>query len=311
MPPEEPIIDSNAADATTTPSSPHNKNDVIVGPDLNDSKSPFDKKLYRQILLPNGLRAVLVCDTVAMAQAHNEGGLYHCDDDDDDDDDDSDDDDEEEQDDNKDMESSDDSEADNEHHGGGHHSEHGGLREAAAAMVVGVGSMYDPPECQGMAHFLEHLLFMGSKKYPQENAYDSFLSKHGGSDNAFTELEHTVYHFEIPQEHLVGALDMFAQFFTSPLMLEASVERELNAIESEFQLVKNSDSCRVNQLMCHTSGNDPKDHPFAKFAWGNIQSLKVWNRLPVSCHIICMWKLVDRLLLVVSLELTHTSGRLF
>jgi nardilysin len=280
MPPEEPKIDGNAADAATTATAtatattsiPHDKNNVIVGPDLNDTKSPFDKKLYRQILLPNGLRAVLVSDTVAMAQAHNEGGLHHGDDDDDDDY--SDDDDEEEQEQDKDTESSDDSEADNEHHGG-HHSEHGGLREAAAAMVVGVGSMYDPNDCQGMAHFLEHLLFMGSKKYPQENAYDSFMSKHGGSDNAFTELEHTVYHFEIPQEHLVGALDMFAQFFTAPLLLETSVERELNAIESEFQLVKNSDSCRVNQLMCHTSGNDPKDHPFSKFAWGNIQSLKV------------------------------------
>jgi nardilysin len=230
---------------------------VIVGPHLNDTKSPFDKKSYRQILLPNGLRAVLVCDTVAMAQAHNEGELHHGDDDDDD----YSDEDKEEQEQDKDSESSDDSEADNEHHGG-HHSEHGGLREAVAAMVVGVGSMYDPNDCQGMAHFLEHLLFMGSKNYPQENAYDSFMRKHGGSDNDFTELEHTVYHFEIPQEHLVGALDMFAQFFTAPLLLETSVEQELNAIESEFQLVKNSDSYRVNQLMCHTSGNDPKDHPF-------------------------------------------------
>ena len=58
-------------------------------------------------------------------------------------------------------------------------------------MVVGVGTMYDPVECQGLAHFMEHLLFMGSEKYPEENAYDSYLSKHGGSDNAFTELEYT------------------------------------------------------------------------------------------------------------------------
>jgi nardilysin len=300
MPPEQPEIDGNAADTTSTCTSTsaiasathnnNNDNNVIVGPDLNDTKSPFDKKLYRQILLPNGLRAVLVCDTVAMAQAHNEGGLHHGDDDDDDDDDDEYSNDNEEEDD-KDTESSDDSEADNEHHGG-HHSEHGGLREAAAAMVVGVGSMYDPPECQGMAHFLEHLLFMGSKKYPLENAYDSFMSKHGGSDNAFTELEHTVYHFEIPQEHLAGALDMFAQFFTSPLLLDSSVERELQSIESEFQLVKNSDNCRVNQLVCHTSGNDPKDHPFAKFSWGNIQSLKVCYSL------IYIYLCMDRLLLV-------------
>ena len=149
-----------------------------------------------------------------------------------------------------------------------------GLREAAAAMVVGVGSMYDPPEAQGMAHFLEHMLFMGTKKYPTENAFDAFLSKQGGSDNAYTELEYTVYHFEIPQEGLFQALDMFAQFFIHPLLLEDAVERELNSIESEFQLSKNSDHCRVHQIMCHTCGHDVNQHAFAKFSWGNLKSLK-------------------------------------
>ena len=165
-------------------------------------------------------------------------------------------------------EEEDDSEGDSS--SGGDH----GLRNAAAAMVVGVGSMSDPPECQGLAHFLEHLLFMGSEKYPEENAYDSFMNKHGGSDNAYTELEYTVYHFEIPQEYLAKGLDMFAQFFTAPLMLESSVDRELNAIESEFQLVKNSDGSRLQHLMSHTCGYSPTRHPFAKFSWGNKQSLQ-------------------------------------
>jgi nardilysin len=115
---------------------------------------------------------------------------------------------------------------------------------------------------------------MGSKKYPEENAYDAFMSKHGGSDNAYTELEYTVYHFEIPQEYLNKALDMFAQFFTEPLMLESSVDRELNSIESEFQLVKNSDGSRMQHLMGHTCGYSPAEHPFAKFSWGNRESLQ-------------------------------------
>lgn len=41
---------------------------------------------------------------------------------------------------------------------------------------------------QGLSHYLEHMLFMGSEKYPDENEYDSFLAKHGGSSNAFTEM---------------------------------------------------------------------------------------------------------------------------
>ena len=84
----------------------------------------------------------------------------------------------------------------------------------------------------------EHLLFMGSEKYPGENEYDVFMSKHGGSNNAYTEAETTTYYFSIPQEHLLGALDRLAQFFVSPLMLQSGVERELKAIESEYQLNK-------------------------------------------------------------------------
>lgn len=120
------------------------------------------------------------------------------------------------------------------------------------------------------AHFLEHLLFMGSEKYPGENEYESFVSRHGGSDNAYTEWEHTTYSLEIPQEFLWPALDRLAQHFVSPLLLESAVERELKSIESEFELHKNSDGCRRQQLLCSTS---KKGHPIAKFGWGNLKSL--------------------------------------
>jgi hypothetical protein len=55
-------------------------------------------------------------------------------------------------------------------------------------MVVGVGSFSDPPHLQGLSHLLEHMLFMGSDAFPDENEYDAFLSRHGGSSNAYTEL---------------------------------------------------------------------------------------------------------------------------
>lgn len=115
---------------------------------------------------------------------------------------------------------------------------------------------------------------MGTKKYPTENAYDAFLSSHGGSNNAYTELQHTVYHFEIPQEHLNESLDRFAQFFLHPLLLPNAVERELQAIESEFQLSKMMDDCRLQQLWCHTCKQDATQHPFCKFSWGNTHSLQ-------------------------------------
>lgn len=69
------------------------------------------------------------------------------------------------------------------------------------------GSLSDPPNISGLAHFCEHMLFLGTEKYPKENEYSQFLSEHAGSSNAFTSGEHTNYYFDVSHEHLQGALD--------------------------------------------------------------------------------------------------------
>ncbi|KAL2333066.1 hypothetical protein Fmac_014279 [Flemingia macrophylla] len=142
--------------------------------------------------------------------------------------------------------------------------------QAAAAMCVGMGSFSDPYEAQGLAHFLEHMLFMGSVEFPDENEYDSYLSKHGGSSNAYTETEYTCYHFEVNREFLKGALRRFSQFFISPLVKKEAMEREVLAVDSEFNQVLQSDACRLQQLQCHTSA---PNHPLNRFFWGNKKSL--------------------------------------
>lgn len=88
-------------------------------------------------------------------------------------------------------------------------------KNAAAAMCVGVGSMADPPDAPGLAHFLEHMLFMGSTKFPDENEYDKFLSQHGGSSNAYTDQEFTCYHFEIRNRCLRDSLERLLRDITA------------------------------------------------------------------------------------------------
>jgi len=141
---------------------------------------------------------------------------------------------------------------------------------AAAALCIGVGSFNDPDEVNGLAHFLEHMVFMGSTKYPDENEYDSFIKSHGGSDNACTMYEKTIFNFEIQPENFEDALDRFAQFFISPLLLENAVEREIKAVDSEFKENLPRDSARSWQLLSHIA---KKQHPFSKFLWGNKLSL--------------------------------------
>lgn len=105
--------------------------------------------------------------------------------------------------------------------------------KSAACVDVHVGSMSDPPNAQGLAHFLEHMLFMGTEKYPEENEYSAYLSNHGGYSNAYTSQENTVYYFDVQNDFFEGALDLFASFFTCPLFTEASTMREINAVDSE------------------------------------------------------------------------------
>ncbi|MEE8196556.1 MAG: insulinase family protein, partial [Acidiferrobacterales bacterium] len=58
--------------------------------------------------------------------------------------------------------------------------------KAAAALDVFAGTSSDPEDRQGLAHFLEHMLFLGTKKYPKPGEYQDYISTHGGRHNAYT-----------------------------------------------------------------------------------------------------------------------------
>lgn len=142
---------------------------------------------------------------------------------------------------------------------------------AACALCIGVGSFSDPEEIPGLAHFVEHMVFMGSTKYPAENAFDSFIKQRGGSDNASTEFEHTTFYFECHEVNMETALDIFSQFFVSPLMKRESMTREREAIESEFQMSIGSDGSRRAEILATTAH---PSNPAHKFSWGNLITLR-------------------------------------
>lgn len=156
--------------------------------------------------------------------------------------------------------------------------------KASAAMDVNVGSFSDEDDMPGMAHAVEHLLFMGTKKYPVENAYHQYLSAHSGTSNAYTASTSTNYHFEVSAKPsndeepsganpspLLGALDRFAQFFIEPLFLANTLDRELRAVDSENKKNLQADQWRLHQL--EKSLSNPK-HPFCHFSTGNLETLK-------------------------------------
>ena len=140
----------------------------------------------------------------------------------------------------------------------------------AASLDVHVGSLQDPESRPGLAHFLEHMLFLGTKTYPTAGDYQSFISQHGGSHNAFTAAEHTNYFFQIESNELHGALDRFSRFFHEPLFTEKYVQQEKDAVHSEFKS-KYKDDFRRIQYASKTLINSK--HPASRFATGNLSTL--------------------------------------
>ncbi|WP_070963541.1 insulinase family protein [Vibrio sonorensis] len=143
-------------------------------------------------------------------------------------------------------------------------------QKSAAALAVNVGHFDDPDTREGLAHYLEHMLFLGTQKYPKVGEFQSFISQHGGSNNAWTGTEHTCYFFDVTENAFESALDRFSQFFSAPLFNEEALDKERHAVESEYKLKLNDDSRRLYQV--HKETVNP-EHPFSKFSVGNLETL--------------------------------------
>lgn len=142
-------------------------------------------------------------------------------------------------------------------------------KKSAAAVNVMVGAIEDPPEFQGLAHFCEHMLFLGSKTFPVQNHYKEFINSNGGSSNAFTASNMTVYYFDIENSKFGSACDIFSKFFIEPLFSEDGVDKEINAVNSEAVRNYNDDVRRKYQILKHLSN---PESIYNKYSTGNLET---------------------------------------
>ncbi|PIA15951.1 LuxS/MPP-like metallohydrolase [Coemansia reversa NRRL 1564] len=145
------------------------------------------------------------------------------------------------------------------------------ITNAAASLSVNVGSFADPPELLGLAHFVEHMLFKGSEKYPLEPEYMSYILNNSGSCNAFTSQTWTTYLFEVTNTALEGGLDRISRFFIDPLFPPDAIDKELNSMESEFKKNLQSDIWRLQNIHAVLSN---ANHPYSRFTTGNLMTLR-------------------------------------
>ncbi|RUO77185.1 insulinase family protein [Idiomarina seosinensis] len=142
--------------------------------------------------------------------------------------------------------------------------------KSAAALAVNAGHFNDPTHTQGLAHFLEHMLFLGNHEFPSPTAFSDFLNAYGGQQNAWTGTEFSNFYFDCQANALPQALNYFAAMFEQPLFAQEWIEKERQSIESEFRLKQQDELRRLYQV--HKSTANPK-HPFSQFSVGNLDTL--------------------------------------
>lgn len=170
------------------------------------------------------------------------------------------------------------------------------VQRSAVSVDVKVGSGNDPKAFPGLAHFLEHMLFLGTDKNPTPDAFMQYITQHGGHNNAFTALHNTNYFFDIDPDYLKPALAEFSRFFIAPLMTAEYVDRERHAVDAEYHF-KLKEAYRRNMDVFKQAMNP--NHPFARFHVGNLDTLPAKTVRPALLAFYKKYYSADRMAVVI------------
>lgn len=146
------------------------------------------------------------------------------------------------------------------------------LKRCAAALRVAAGSHDVPLAWPGLAHFLEHLLFLGTERFPAEQGLMAYVQGHGGQVNARTSERTTDFFFELPPQAFNGGLQRLSDMLAHPRMNLDDQLREREVLHAEF--VAWSQDPTAQQQLALFDGLSPT-HPLRGFHAGNRDSLPV------------------------------------
>ena len=144
------------------------------------------------------------------------------------------------------------------------------LKRCAAALRVAAGSHDVPLAWPGLAHFLEHLLFLGTERFPAEQGLMAYVQGHGGQVNARTSERTTDFFFELSPQAFNGGLERLSDMLAHPRMNPDDQQREREVLQAEF--VAWSQDATAQQRLALFDGLSPT-HPLRGFHAGNRDSL--------------------------------------
>lgn len=146
------------------------------------------------------------------------------------------------------------------------------LKRCAAVVRVHAGSHDAPSAYPGLAHFLEHLFFLGTERFPVEDGLMRFVQREGGQLNASTGERTTTYFFEVAPAAMAGALERLCEMLAHPLLTLERQRAEREVIHAEWVAWSaNAEAQRQYALLRSVSAR----HPLSGFHAGNRDSLPV------------------------------------
>lgn len=121
-------------------------------------------------------------------------------------------------------------------------------KSVTAMLLVGAGSRYENKEINGISHFLEHMVFKGTKEYPNAQAIASAVDSVGAEFNAFTSKEYTGFYIKSSASHLNFALNMLSQLVFHPSLPSRELKKERGVIIEEINMYEDNPMAKIGRV---------------------------------------------------------------
>jgi len=155
------------------------------------------------------------------------------------------------------------------------------VRSVSLGLWLDVGSRDEPDPAMGISHFIEHMVFKGTRtRTPSQIA--SHLESVGGVLNAFTGREQTCFYAKFLDEHLAKGVEILFDLITNPLFYAPDIEKEKKVILEEIRDIEDSPGELVHDLFAETIFSD---HPLGRPILGNKKTVMALNRAKVLRYV--------------------------
>jgi predicted Zn-dependent peptidase len=156
------------------------------------------------------------------------------------------------------------------------------LHAAELALYLKVGGRNDPPDRQGLSHFLEHILFRGTDDFPSSMAIETAFEAIGGAPNAATDTDSTCFYSRVHPAHVTAGMAIFASMLQRPLLSGVDVEKRIIAEEAREDL--NEDGEEINPDTIASRLLWPR-HSLGMPTIGTLESIAATDRDDLERHL--------------------------